>query len=93
MEFTVRDDVDRHRFEIDVDGAPAGFAAYRVEDSAIVITHTQVDGAYRGKGVATELAGRTLDLLRERGQKVVPVCPFFAGYLGDHPEYADLVDA
>jgi predicted GNAT family acetyltransferase len=93
MEFTVHDDAGRHRFEIEVDGEVGGFAAYRVQDGAIVITHTEVDGAQRGRGVGSELARRTLDQLRERGQKVVPVCRFFARYVADHPEYADLVAA
>jgi predicted GNAT family acetyltransferase len=93
MEYSVQDDPDKQRFEILVDGQRAGFAAYRVRDDAVVITHTQVDPEYRGGGVGAQLARRTLDTLRERGVRVVPQCPFFARYITDHPEYADLVDA
>jgi predicted GNAT family acetyltransferase len=93
MDYSVQDAPDKQRFEILVDGKLAGFAAYRVRDGAIVITHTQIDPAYRGAGVGAELARRTLDTLRERGVRVVPSCPFFARYIADHPEYADLVDA
>jgi predicted GNAT family acetyltransferase len=93
MDYSVQDAPDKQRFEILVDGKLAGFAAYRVRDGAIVITHTQIDPAYRGAGMGAELARRTLDTLRERGVRVVPSCPFFARYIADHPEYADLVDA
>jgi predicted GNAT family acetyltransferase len=37
------------------------------------------------------LASRTLDLLRARGATVLPVCPFFARFVADHPEYEDLL--
>jgi predicted GNAT family acetyltransferase len=93
MDFSLHDDADRHRFEIVVDGQVGGFAAYQVRDGAIVITHSQVDAQHRGQGVGKQLASRTLDLLRERGDRVVPLCPFFAQYIADHPEYLDLVDA
>jgi predicted GNAT family acetyltransferase len=29
--------------------------------------------------------------IRVRGLRVVPLCPFVAGYIRRHPEYADLV--
>jgi predicted GNAT family acetyltransferase len=92
MTVTVYDDPDRSRFVIDVDDAPAGFAAYRVRDGAVVITHTEIDKAHRGEGLGGQLAAHTLDTLRGRGARVIPSCPFFAGYIADHPEYADLVD-
>jgi hypothetical protein len=32
-----------------------------------------------------------LDLIRERGLKVVPVCPYAAAFIRRHPEYQDLL--
>ena len=92
MDAQVRENPDRNRFELQVDGDPAGFAAYRVRDGHTVITHSEVDPAFRGRGLGSELARLTLDVLRERGDRVVPSCPFFARYIADHPQYADLVD-
>ena len=91
MDVSVQDSPDQHRFQVLVDGEPRGFAAYRLRDSAVVITHSEVDPQLRGQGVGQELARRTLDLVRERGVRVVPQCPFFARYVAEHPEYADLV--
>jgi uncharacterized protein len=91
MELTVRDNASRGRFEVLVDGAVAGFAAYRPRDGAVAITHSEVDPRYRGHGLGAELARQTLDTLRARGASVVPACPFFAEYVEQHPEYADLV--
>jgi predicted GNAT family acetyltransferase len=90
MEPTVHDNPDKHRFELVVDGEVAGFAAYRVRDGAVVITHTEVEPEYRGRGVADQLARQTLDTLRARRARVIPSCPYFAAYIAKHPEYADL---
>ncbi|MCA2214747.1 GNAT family N-acetyltransferase [Jidongwangia harbinensis] len=92
MDAQVQDNPDRNRFELRVDGDVAGFAAYRIRDGRTVITHSEVDPAFRGHGLGAELARQTLDQLRERGARVVPSCPFFASYVAAHPEYADLVD-
>lgn len=90
MDVSVQDSPEQHRFQVVVDGEPSGFAAYRLRDGAVVITHSEVDPRLRGKGVGQEMARRTLDLVRERGDRVVAQCPFFARYIAEHPEYADL---
>lgn len=92
MDVTVQDNPDRHRFELMIDGQVGGFADYRERDGAVVVVHSEVDPAHRGQGLGGVLAGQTLDALRERGAKVVPACPFFARYVADHPEYAEIVD-
>jgi predicted GNAT family acetyltransferase len=93
MDTEIRDNPDQRRYELFADGALAGFAAYRVRDGLTVITHSEVDNAYRGKGLGGILARRTLDLLREQDARVVPACPFFAKYVAEHPEYEDLIEA
>ena len=32
-----------------------------------------------------------LDIVRAQGLTVKPLCPFVAGYIAKHPEYADLL--
>jgi uncharacterized protein len=88
----VRDNSGQHRFELLVDGETAGLAAYKLRAGAIIVTHSEVDRRFRGQGLANELARRTLDQIRERDLHVVPLCPFFARYVGEHPEYADIVE-
>ncbi|MEU4240326.1 GNAT family N-acetyltransferase [Actinoplanes sp. NPDC026619] len=89
----VRDNASQHRFELLVDGAVAGLAVYRLREDAVVVTHSEVNPQFRGQGLGNELAQRTLDLLRSRGAKVVPLCPFFARYVQEHPGYDDIVVA
>jgi predicted GNAT family acetyltransferase len=90
-DIVVQDNPARHRFELLVDGEPGGLADYRVRDGLVIITHSQVDGKYRGQGLGNELARRTLDQLRERGATVVPACAFFAHYVSEHHEYDDIL--
>ena len=85
------DNAARKRFEIPVDGEPAGFAAYRARDGVVVFTHTQVDPAYEGQGVGGVLAQSALDQVRERGDRVVAQCPFISGWIEKHPDYRDLL--
>ncbi len=44
-----------------------------------------------GKGVGSKLVKGALDQVRANGLNVVAQCPFVKGYIGKHPEYADLL--
>jgi predicted GNAT family acetyltransferase len=89
MSNNVRDNTDRHRFELDVDGQIA-FAGYRREGDTLLITHTETPVSLRGRGVGSALVRGLLDIARAQGLKVAPKCPFVAGYIDKHAEYADL---
>ena len=91
MAATVRNNPDRHRYEIEVDGAVAGFAAYRQRPGRVVFTHTEIKPGHEGQGLGGQLARGALDDVRAQGLAVVPLCPFIASYIRKHPEYADLV--
>jgi predicted GNAT family acetyltransferase len=83
----------RHRYEIRVDGETAGFAEYhrRGGGPTISFTHTVVDDAHAGQGLAGRLARAALDDARARGLAVLPFCPFVRGWIAKHPDYVDLV--
>lgn len=88
----VADNPELGRYEVHVDGELAGFAQYRLDGRRIVIFHAEVDPAFEGRGVGSQLAKTTLDQLRERGLDLIPRCPFIAHYVRSHPdEYLDLV--
>ncbi|MGK5739649.1 GNAT family N-acetyltransferase [Micromonospora sp. URMC 103] len=92
MSSLVEDNPAERRFEILVDDALAGFAAYeQPQGEVLVFTHTEVDPRFRDMGVGAELIRRTLDEVRDRGGRVVPQCRFMAGFIDRHPEYAALV--
>lgn len=90
---TVTDNPEQSRYDASVDGAPAGFAAYRLRGERVVFTHTEVDDAFGGQGVGSKLAAGALDDVRRQGKRVVAECPFIAEFIGKHAEYADLVES
>lgn len=66
-------------------------AAYQLEGDTIVFTHTLVPPEIEGRGVGSKLIGGALDLVRDRGLRVVPQCPFVRAYIEKHPEMRDLL--
>ena len=88
----VTNDVEHQRFVLHLDGEIAGIAEYETRPGRIVFTHTEVDPKFEGKGVGGRLAKAALDDARAHDLRVVPRCPFIAGWIGRHPDYADLVE-
>jgi uncharacterized protein len=90
--YVIRDNVDRHRFEIDLGDGSSAIAEYTLPAGKIMFTHTEVPSAHEGQGLGTALIEHGLASARERGLKVIPICPFFAAYIQKHPEVQDLLD-
>lgn len=88
----VRDNVDRKRFEVDLGDGTFAFADYNLLAGKIMFTHTEVPEAHGGKGLGTALIRAGLGAARERGLKVIPICPFFAAYMHKHEGEHDLLD-
>lgn len=90
-DWPVRDNPERHRFEVDLGDAIA-IAEYNLPEGIIMFTHTEVPPEHEGKGVGSALIRAGLRAARERGLKVIPICPFFAAYMQRHEEEQDLLD-
>lgn len=90
MTMTVRDHAARQRYELEVEGGLA-FIDYLREGRKVTMTHAEVPVPLRGGGVGSALVKGALALVRERGESVVPLCPFVAQYMRRHPETRDLL--
>jgi predicted GNAT family acetyltransferase len=90
MTDAVRDNPERSRFELDVEGKVA-VANYRRDGDVVNIVHTEVPRELNGKGYGSDLVRGTLDLIRSRHEKMRPMCDFVRFFLREHPEYEDLV--
>ena len=86
----VIDNHERRRFELTVDGQVA-VADYRLAGDVVRITHVETPVAPRGGGVAGRLMAGALAIVRARGQKVKPVCPYAVAYIQRHPQEQDLL--
>jgi predicted GNAT family acetyltransferase len=90
MAAAVRDNPDHQRFEMDTHAGLA-FARYRRDGANLMILHTEVPRAVEGRGLGSQLVRGMLDLVRERNEKIVPLCGFVRRFVAQHPDYADLV--
>jgi len=91
IDVTVNNNPAQHRYDAFIDGALAGYCEYNLLEGAIMFTHTEVLPEREGLGVASALARHVLDAARAQGLQVIPACPFVAGWIHKHHEYADLV--
>jgi uncharacterized protein len=90
----VRDAPRLSRYEIVVDGVVAGFSEYRDVDGVRVFTHTEIDDAFEGRGLGSQLVRGALDDAVAARRAIVALCPFVDRMVGKHPEeYGALVDA
>jgi predicted GNAT family acetyltransferase len=94
----VRHAPDRNRYEL-VDGEDViGHTDYRelTSDGAATardFLHTEVDEAYGGRGLASVLVADALEDVRAAGLRIVPHCPYVAGWLRKHEgRFDDVVD-
>ena len=92
MQNSVRDNPERRRYELHLDGGLA-FIDYRRNGDVVTMMHAEVPRALRGGGVGSELVRGALALARQRGDKVVPLCSFVEHYMRRHPEVHDLLAA
>lgn len=72
------------RYEATSDGALAGFAEVKREQGEILFTHTEVDPAFSGQGIASTLAAESLADAAKTGDTIVPQCGFIEKYLRTH---------
>jgi predicted GNAT family acetyltransferase len=84
---------EAHRYELLLDGERIGELAYSRRNDRIAFTHTNVNPAFEGRGFGSRLAEAALADARRQGLAVVPLCPFIAWYIEQHPEHGDLVAA
>ena len=68
-----------------------GVAEIEEEGGRWVITHTEVDPAYGGQGIARHLIEEVIAAARRDGAKIVPRCSYAAKMMRSTAEYADVL--
>lgn len=61
-------------------------------DNKMIIEHTQVSEALRGKNIGMELVHAGVEYARHHGMKIVPICPFASKVLSKRLEWQDVVE-
>ncbi|GAA4480750.1 GNAT family N-acetyltransferase [Microbacterium panaciterrae] len=72
------------RYEITSNSVVAGFAEIERRPGLILFTHTEVNPAFQGQGIASKLAAEALADAVATGDTIVPYCPYINKYLRTH---------
>lgn len=56
-----------------------------------IIEHTEVDSRYEGKGLGKLLVEASVHFAREKGLKVIPLCPYAKRVFDKTEEYSDVL--
>lgn len=90
MSTEVVHNVQAHRYLISSDGKQAGFLEYEDNDSSRLFTHTVVDPAFRGEGLASILVREGIaDTVATTKLNIVSACSYVTKWIEMHPTFID----
>ena len=93
----LRDEVTREdrasggRWHVVVDGHEAEMTFSRASATLIIIDHTAVPDALRGRGVGRALVERAVLDARREAFRIFPLCPFAKSQFERHPDWRDVL--
>ena len=79
------------RYAAMVDGHEAEMTYSRAGAAMIIIDHTEVPDALRGRGIGEALVRRAVGDARAQGRRILPLCPFARARIGRHPDWQDVL--
>lgn len=85
------DRVERKQYEFHIEGFTPKIEYLKSKNGEIYLTHTEVPSPLEGKGIGSSLVEAVLHDVERQGLRVVPLCPFVAGYIQKNPEWKKLV--
>lgn len=88
----IKDNPEKHRFELPLEGGALAVSYYKEEDGRVILLHTEVPQELSGQGIGSRLARGVFETLRGKGRRVIAKCPFMAAYASRHPEYLAMLD-
>ncbi len=79
-------------FYIDVNGQHQAMMTFVFAgDDKIIIDHTEVKPGNEGKGFGKKMVVKAVGYAREKGIKIIPLCPFAKSVFDKNPEFRDVL--
>ncbi|GHT80708.1 hypothetical protein FACS1894125_0050 [Actinomycetota bacterium] len=92
MNLEIVDDPEQNAFlAVNAEGDLVGSVMYQPRPAYLDVWHTGVEPDFEGLGVAGKMTQGVLEMIRTKGQKVFPRCPYMEHWLQKHPEFDDVV--
>lgn len=85
------DGASKGRYHTVVDGNAAEMTYSRASAGLIIIDHTEVPAALRGRKVGERLVQQAVEDARRDKVTIVPLCPFAKAQFNRHPEWQDVL--
>lgn len=82
---------DGNQYEFHVGKYLAKIEYIKTNNGEIYLTHTEVPVALEGQGIGSRLVEKVLEDIEKNGLRLIPLCPFVAGYIKKHPDWRRLV--
>jgi predicted GNAT family acetyltransferase len=79
------------RYVLRLDGHEAVMTYSRLGAASIIIDHTEVPEALKGRGAGRALVQRGVEDARAESRKIVPLCPFAKAQIARHPDWQDVL--
>lgn len=79
------------RYVATIEGHEAEITFSRASPKLVIVDHTGVPDALRGRGVGQALALHAIEDARAGGWKIMPLCPFFKAQVERHPDWRDVI--
>lgn len=90
-QITVVFEPDNNRSAAYVDGKHVGECEFTVEGSVWSITHTGVDSAYGGRGIAKMLVLKVIEEARKQQVRINPICSYAQRMMEGKEEFSDVL--
>jgi predicted GNAT family acetyltransferase len=92
MEIKFEQKTTKGAFFIEENGQRLGEMTFsRAGDSLLIIDHTEVSEALKGKGAGKQLVAAAVDYARKNNIKILPLCPFAKSVFDKVEEYHDVL--
>lgn len=82
---------DENQYEFHVGKYIPKIEYIKTNNGEIYLTHTEVPIALEGQGIGSQLAEKVLTDIEKQGLRLVPLCPFIAGYIKKHQDWRRIV--
>jgi predicted GNAT family acetyltransferase len=93
MEILHKEARNKGAFYIEEDGKKLAEMAYsRYSEGHIIIDHTEVDDALRGRGAGKKMLTHAVEWARENNIKITPVCSFAYSLFEKISDFEDVWD-
>lgn len=86
-----QDGASKGRYRLVIDGIEAEMTYSRAGEGLIIIDHTEVPAALRGRKVGERLVRQAIEDARRDGTTIIPLCPFAKAQIDRHPEWQDVL--